>query len=90
MRSKKLYPIHCRFILLFLGDIFLSLVFGIYVAARAMEIDVDHFGGRDGRSFHAFIAKGSFARGQRANIQITSIHTHSAPLNLKNLTKEKK
>jgi hypothetical protein len=54
-----------------------------------MEVDIDHFGGRNGRSFHAFIAKGSFARGQRANMQITSIHTHGAPLNLKNLTKEK-
>jgi hypothetical protein len=54
-----------------------------------MEVDIDHFGGRNGRSFHAFITKGSFARGQRANMQITSIHTHGAPLNLKILTKEK-
>jgi hypothetical protein len=55
-----------------------------------MEVDVNHFGGRNGRSFYAIITKGSFAGRQRANMQITSIHTHSAPLNLKILTQEKK
>lgn len=70
-----------RFILLILTSIFLLPVFGINVAARAMKVNVNHFGSRNGRS-HAFVTKGSLACGQCANMQITPISTHSTPLNL--------